>query len=616
MSLEAFFKSLSITKAVRERQIKGVTEICPANASFQVNFDPDVITPDDMLAELKELEAQVGRRRASNCTTRIIEIPVLLQRSLDARDADARSASATRIRTAPTSNMPPASTATTRSTTSSRRIPARPGSSRWSASSPACRSSIRWSSGEADRGAEISAAAHRHAEADRRPWRLLRRIYSVRGAGGYQMFGITPMPIYDPDQKISLSSRTSWPCSSPGDIVKFKPIDREDYDATSKRSRPARSTCRSATVTFSLDEFQRRSGRLQPASWWRRSMAIEVIKPGLATTVQDLGRPGYYHLGIPLSGALDQFALRAANLLVGNDEGAAVLEAACMGPELVFRAPMRVVAVTGAELTPKVDGEARPRWTSFAVKAGDKLCLRFPESRRARLHRRRRRHRRAGRARQPLDLCARRARRLHRAASSRPATCCRSASRASGARAGRRLARELTPRCPEVAGAARAAGPLLAPHHRRGRPGASSRTPGRSRRRPTASAIASAAAAARFRAERKQPFGAGSDPSNIVDACYPYGSIQVPGGTEPIVLHRDAVSGGGYFMIGTVISADMDLSGSCSRTISPALLWSTWRPRSRRVPSIRRATPGCGRCCPRNCQGAVQVAAAVTDASY
>ena len=52
-------------------------------------------------------------------------------------------------------------------------------------------------------------------------------------------------------------------------------------------------------------------------------MAIKVIKPGLATTVQDLGRPGYYHLGIPLSGGMDRFALRAANLLVGNDEGAA-----------------------------------------------------------------------------------------------------------------------------------------------------------------------------------------------------------------------------------------------------------------------------------------------------
>ena len=61
--------------------------------------------------------------------------------------------------------------------------------------------------------------------------------------------------------------------------------------------------------------------------------------------------------------------------------------------------------------------------------------------------------------------------------------------------------------------------------------------------------------------EREPPFGAGSDPSNITDACYPYGSIQVPSGTEPIVLHRDAVSGGGYFMVGTVISADMDLIG-------------------------------------------------------
>jgi len=61
--------------------------------------------------------------------------------------------------------------------------------------------------------------------------------------------------------------------------------------------------------------------------------------------------------------------------------------------------------------------------------------------------------------------------------------------------------------------------------------------------------------------QRTPPFGAGSDPSNIVDSCYPYGSIQVPGGTEPIVLHRDAVSGGGYFMLGTVISADMDYIG-------------------------------------------------------
>src|SRR5258707_1876878 len=107
-------------------------------------------------------------------------------------------------------------------------------------------------------------------------------------------------------------------------------------------------------------------------------MAIEVIKPGLATSVQDAGRPGYYNLGIPLSGALDQFALRMANLLVGNDEGAATLEAALLGPELLFRKPA-IVAVAGGEATPKLNGQVRPRNESFAVQAGDRLSFAFIE---------------------------------------------------------------------------------------------------------------------------------------------------------------------------------------------------------------------------------------------
>src|SRR5262249_32534899 len=113
--------------------------------------------------------------------------------------------------------------------------------------------------------------------------------------------------------------------------------------------------------------------------WWRRSMPIEVIKPGLATTVQDAGRPGYYSIGIPLSGALDQYALGVANLLVGNEETAAVLEATLLAPELVFRAPA-IVAIAGAEATPKVNGEAPPRNESFAVKADDHLTFDFMKS--------------------------------------------------------------------------------------------------------------------------------------------------------------------------------------------------------------------------------------------
>src|SRR5882762_577888 len=76
MSLEAFFKSLSITNAVRESRIKGVTEICPANASFQIKFDPDLIAPDDMLRELQRLESAADTTDVS-LKTRIIEIPVL-----------------------------------------------------------------------------------------------------------------------------------------------------------------------------------------------------------------------------------------------------------------------------------------------------------------------------------------------------------------------------------------------------------------------------------------------------------------------------------------------------------------------------------------------------------
>jgi biotin-dependent carboxylase-like uncharacterized protein len=82
---------------------------------------------------------------------------------------------------------------------------------------------------------------------------------------------------------------------------------------------------------------------------------ITVVRPGPLTTVQDQGRFGYAHLGVPRSGALDQPAARLANALVGNPASAAVLETTLMGCALRFSAPTRV-AVTGATATVKVDG--------------------------------------------------------------------------------------------------------------------------------------------------------------------------------------------------------------------------------------------------------------------
>ena len=75
MSLEAFFTSLSMAKGVRESGIKGVTEICPANASFQIKFNPDIIHPDDILREVKSIEGAAAKAEPV-LKTRIVEIPV------------------------------------------------------------------------------------------------------------------------------------------------------------------------------------------------------------------------------------------------------------------------------------------------------------------------------------------------------------------------------------------------------------------------------------------------------------------------------------------------------------------------------------------------------------
>jgi antagonist of KipI len=97
-------------------------------------------------------------------------------------------------------------------------------------------------------------------------------------------------------------------------------------------------------------------------------MEIKVIRGGMLTTVQDLGRRGHRAEGVPLSGAMDGFALRVANLLVGNPEDTAALECTLVGPELVFSAPAMVV-VTGAEF------ESVPGWRPFVVPAGGRLKL-------------------------------------------------------------------------------------------------------------------------------------------------------------------------------------------------------------------------------------------------
>jgi len=100
--------------------------------------------------------------------------------------------------------------------------------------------------------------------------------------------------------------------------------------------------------------------------------SIEVVRPGLLTTIQDRGRFGYQKFGVPVSGAVDAMALRVANLLVGNPDSAAALEITALGPQLRFLADA-VVALTGAEVQADLDGAPVPWYQSFLVRAGQTL---------------------------------------------------------------------------------------------------------------------------------------------------------------------------------------------------------------------------------------------------
>ena len=104
---------------------------------------------------------------------------------------------------------------------------------------------------------------------------------------------------------------------------------------------------------------------------------IEILETGPFNTVQDLGRPGYRDIGVSASGAMDPLAVRIGNGLVGNDEGAAVLEIQTFPFRLQF-AERTVFAVTGTDGNPVLDGIELPAWCAFTADAGQILELRQP----------------------------------------------------------------------------------------------------------------------------------------------------------------------------------------------------------------------------------------------
>lgn len=144
-------------------------------------------------------------------------------------------------------------------------------------------------------------------------------VYPLETPGGWRLIGRTPLKMFDPN-------RSDPFLLHPGDAVMFRPIDSSEY-AVIENELAASSTGGSGNFTSGAGTLAQSDNTASP---------IEVIEPGMLTTVQDLGRFGMARYGVAPGGALDRSALILGNRLLGNDPGEAGLEITLLGPRLVF----------------------------------------------------------------------------------------------------------------------------------------------------------------------------------------------------------------------------------------------------------------------------------------
>ena len=253
MSLPAFFKGMAICNELRSRALPGITEICPANASFLVRFDPDVILPDEVMATVMAIEAKLGDAHLQ-LETRIIEIPVLYNdpwthETLMRFRERHQDPSSTDIEYAARING---------LASVDEFIQAHSGAP-WFVSMVGFVAGLPFLFQMVDREHQLEVPKYLSPRTDTPKLTIghggcFSCIYSVRGAGGYQMFGVTTAPIFDPAQRLSYL-KDLMVFFHPGDIVKWKPIDRAEYDKHVAEVEAGTYQLRIEPVSFSLKDF-------------------------------------------------------------------------------------------------------------------------------------------------------------------------------------------------------------------------------------------------------------------------------------------------------------------------------------------------------------------------
>ena len=266
---------------------------------------------------------------------------------------------------------------------------------------------------------------------------------------------------------------------------------------------------------------------------------------GPLTTIQDLGRFGHLRVGIPTSGPIDREAFVLANRLVGNDDNAAGLECTLLGPRLAFN-DERLVAITGADMAPTLNGAPAPTWQSLTVKAGDVLRL-GPVRSGVRAY-----VAIAGGVQTPLVLESRATYPRGRLGGLE-GRAVRKGDRLPLGRAAASPARRVRPdRIPAFPGEAEVAVILGPQDDRFTRAGIDAFLGGPYEILPQSD---------RMGARLKGPFIEHTRGHDIISDGVPMGGVQVIGEGQPIVLLADRQSAGGYTKIATVCSFDLGRIG-------------------------------------------------------
>jgi biotin-dependent carboxylase-like uncharacterized protein len=283
---------------------------------------------------------------------------------------------------------------------------------------------------------------------------------------------------------------------------------------------------------------------------------FRVLEPGLETTVQDTGRNGYYHLGVPPSGAADRYSFIAGNLLIGNPVDYTALEMTLLGPKLEFH-KNTVIAVTGAPVDVYVNQEPVPMWEALSIRKGDVLSFGFstlgvktylcvsggiqtPELL-------------GSKSTDTLSHMHDPSRKVQKGEVIPIGEPLPGAFK----RVGRSVPADFIPRFPkdnEVRVVMGLAGYCVSDEGIKSFLDSEWTVSGESNR----IAYRYKGATIAFH-DFEPPFGAGNSSSNVVDVVYPIGAVMLPNSEEIIVLHNDATSGGGFVTIGTVISSDLDI---------------------------------------------------------